>query len=233
MRAPGTPHPRRLAAALTAAAGGCLLAGCYPGRMSNGEETFKLRTALYLQEDLLRSLTGGVPTTAVLLSNSQISCAYSTSSDPSEALQDISASGAGLLREGARTLFLLLKNPGGDDPAGEYPIQPLGSAPESGPWAEAFYMEALESETTVTDGDYAYEVVEWDQRVAQSDGSVDITGFGEGQLEGRFDLQDIEISGRFTGSTCDLDDAQLVDLLATAAILYYPELIDQLEQSGG
>ena len=234
MRArPRTPaRPARLP--LASAVAICLLAGCYPGRMSVDDERFKLRTALYLQEGLLDNLTGGTPTVAVLLSDSQLNCSYTSSSDPLQANQDVAVSGAGLLREGARTLFLLLKNPRGNTPGGEYVVRPLGSAPGSTRWAEAFYMEVLESETQQkSNGDYTYEVLEWDQRVAQSDGSVDISGFAEGALEGSFDLQDIGVEGRFSGSTCELDDEQLVSLFAHAAIFYYPELIKQLDTSGG
>jgi len=210
---------------------GPLLAGCYPGRITTTEGADRLRTAMYVSMEADHLLGMGVPSAAIFLSTSQLSCSFSDAEDPGEVAQDTFQNVAGLTREGA--LSLLLRVGAADGLVeGVYHVEPLGSAPESARWSEAFYMAVLESGIVDREESlYYYEVSDERAVSAQRDGEVAIAAPGGGELrradalEGTFDLRDIGVRGHFTAAPCDADDAGLIELILNVFLNISPSPI--------
>ena len=181
---------------------------------------------MYLALDAEHFYGLGVPSAAIVLSTSQLTCGFSDAEDPGEVAQDTFQNIAGLTREGAQSLVLRVGAAGGLT-EGAYPIEPLNSAPENTRWAEAFYMAVLESEiVTQSENLYYYEVSDERAVSAQRDGEVEITDVDaagpDRALTGSFDLRDIGVRGHFEAIACDGDEAGFIELILSAFLNLSP-----------
>ncbi len=190
-----------------------LALGCYPGRLVDGGERIPLRSAVHLElPDGVPGSGSSAPTLLTLLSDSQFTCALETE-DPSEIAQQVAVQFAALYREGAHNLLLLTRRTTGAGWEGEYPVQPYGSPPGTGRWAEAVYIYIGEaSVTSSAEQPFDYTLVDYEERIPD-EGLVTLSGTPEEGIAGRLDLDGIDLSGEFESTPCSIDQGFVATVL--------------------
>jgi len=193
---------RHLLLPLTAA--GLFLTGCYPGEVQTADGSFKLRGALHLVQ------TTDTPRMIILLSDSQFECDIS-SDNSGEVLNSMGMQLASIGREGAQTLLMRATKLDAGEWNGEYPVEPYDSVLWSGRWSEALYLRIDESTVSASEIlPYEYNATEFTQMTSNEDGELTLQPTGDdGQMKGSFNFRDIEISGEFTSTICELDDGTM------------------------
>lgn len=196
-----------------------LLAACGAGRVDRVDGRDALETALFVQD-----VEGDGERAVIVLSNSALSCEmFTESDDPNEQTRADLALQAAFTREGALIVSLNLYRftaaaPEWDglyllsDAAG-HPLNTATSPRNAG----AVLYEVIESEVAEAEGLVITYTPTDVRRIdpVTGPGAVTITRSPEGALNGTFDLEDAQVSGRFRAEDC----GEVRDLFLTLDLL--------------
>lgn len=182
-----------------------LLAACAPGVFWTEQGRDPIRSAWYAADDSTPTL--------VLLSNSTLLCELPESDDPAEIQAALARQAAGLTREGASVLFFQIDAAQGDL-VGDYELgSPVDARQMVATWwhVNEAVVEARSGIVVTYAAGAATGDLEYVPAVSLP-GTLTIEE-DDGQLHGSFELDTIDVSGRFVATGCS-PDASLFNSLA-------------------
>ncbi len=189
-----------------------LAIGCAPhGVIRTERGSDRVRTAFHIDTELY-----GAEATAVVLSNSHFPCALPTVPDPDAITQAEREYYMAWNREGSVVLAFVLFEWEGGDQTGSYPVSeaasPYGLDEIDPRVALAAYHAVWEAEVSEEDGLYReYEpVIEEYAMPVEAPGSVDLE-VDDDRLLGSFNLDSLDVSGRFVTEACPDGSDDLLD----------------------